>query len=181
MALINTGQWSISCKHFCLVFLWAESFDTIAKYTWHTLYHFIDKKNMIILGKRSGEKKAEKDEATSSWGNLLPLKKNRFIERCLTIGVSCVNCRSEASLSPRFSIFEWDSSCDDYERQFLQLSLFWSHSRSFDFSAYLLTSPRLNGMQRNRYRKRKKENKAAKERIAWTAVYRNGKVWKISE
>ena len=72
------------------------------------------------------------------------------------------------SNSPRFYHF-----C---VRQFMQLSLFLTHSGFFAFSFYILASPIMDGMLTNGKRTQRSEKEAEKERLTWTAVPRNCKI-----
>ena len=54
--------------------------------------------------------------------------------------------------------------------------IFLSYSFSFAFSFYVLASPRQDGMQINRKRKKRSENQTKKEKITLTTVHRKGTI-----
>ena len=55
-------------------------------------------------------------------------------------------------------------------------AIFFSHSLLFSFFIYFFISQPATGMLINRKRKQRSYNEAEKERLAWTAVHRNGQI-----
>ena len=88
---------------------------------------------------------------------------NFYVIRCTSI-ISCCQLLQVSLIVPDFTI----SLCG---------SSFLSFSRFLCVYSFLIASPRQERMPRNRQRKQIRENDAQNERLPWTAVHRNCKIW----